>query len=45
VSKCNKKSGAVSLEEIKQVYRELARVWHAGRFTNDARLRQNAQEN
>jgi len=33
-----------SLAEIKQAYRELARVWHPDRFPNDARLQQKAQE-
>jgi hypothetical protein len=33
-----------SLEEIKQAYREQARVWHPDRFPNDVRLQQKAQE-
>jgi curved DNA-binding protein CbpA len=33
----------VSLEEVKQAYRELAR-WHPDRFPNDFRLQQKAQE-
>src|SRR6266699_2290861 len=33
-----------SLEEIRQAYRELARVWHPDRFPNDSRLKQKAQE-
>ncbi|MEN3330755.1 MAG: hypothetical protein V7641_120 [Blastocatellia bacterium] len=33
-----------SPEEVKQAYRDLARVWHPDRFAHDARLQQKAQE-
>lgn len=31
-------------DEIKQAYRDLAKVWHPDRFGNDARLRAKAEE-
>lgn len=33
-----------SPEEVKQAYRDLAKVWHPDRFPNDPRLQQKAQE-
>jgi uncharacterized protein (TIGR02145 family) len=33
-----------SLEQIKQAYRDLARVWHPDRFSHDIRLQEKAQE-
>lgn len=33
-----------SLEQVKQAYRDLARVWHPDRFSHDPRLQQKAQE-
>jgi hypothetical protein len=37
------KPGA-SPEEIKQAYRDLSKVWHPDRFSNDPRLKEKAQE-
>jgi DnaJ-like protein/Sel1 repeat-containing protein len=34
----------VSLEEVKQAYRELVKVWHPDRFQNDPKLQYKAQE-
>lgn len=34
----------VSLDEIKQAYRDLVKVWHPDRFSHDTRLQQKAQE-
>jgi len=33
-----------SLGEVKQAYRDLAKVWHPDRFSHDPRLQQKAQE-
>lgn len=33
-----------SQDEIKQAYKDLAKVWHPDRFSNDTRLRQKAEE-
>jgi curved DNA-binding protein CbpA len=33
-----------SPEQVKQAYRDLARVWHPDRFSHDARLQQRAEE-
>jgi hypothetical protein len=33
-----------SIEEVKRAYRDLVRVWHPDRFSNDPRLQQKAQE-
>lgn len=33
-----------SLEEVKQAYRDLAKVWHPDRFSHDHRLQRKAQE-
>ena len=33
-----------SLEEVKRSYRELVKVWHPDRFTNDPSLQSKAQE-
>ena len=33
-----------SLEEIKQAYRDLVKVWHPDRFSHDPRLQSKAQE-
>lgn len=33
-----------SLEQVKQAYRDLAKVWHPDRFSHDPRLQQKAQE-
>ena len=33
-----------SLEQIKQAYRDLAKVWHPDRFAHDQRLQEKAQE-
>jgi hypothetical protein len=33
-----------SLEEIKQAYRDLAKVWHPDRFPNESRLKKKAEE-
>jgi len=33
-----------TLEEVKRAYRELVKVWHPDRFTEDALLQQKAQE-
>src|ERR1700720_2547948 len=37
------KPGA-SPDQVKQAYRDLARVWHPDRFSHDPRLQQRAQE-
>jgi len=33
-----------SLEQVKQAWRELAKVWHPDRFPNDTKLQRKAQE-
>jgi len=33
-----------SMDEIKQAYRDLVKVWHPDRFSHDLRLREKAQE-
>jgi len=33
-----------SLKDVKQAYREMAKVWHPDRFPNDSKLRVKAQE-
>jgi hypothetical protein len=35
---------SASLEQVKQAWRELAKVWHPDRFPNDAKMQQRAQE-
>src|SRR6266511_1247986 len=35
---------SATLEQVKQAYRELVKVWHPDRFTNDAKLQRKAQE-
>jgi curved DNA-binding protein CbpA len=33
-----------SIEEVKQSYRDLVKIWHPDRFNNDPRLQRKAQE-
>lgn len=47
LDECHKILGlepGASPDEVKQAYRDLAKVWHPDRFQNDARLQQKAQE-